>query len=113
MPTTEKLTLVPGGSFNPYKARAATRFPSQPRIENGPEAEQLYQIEERRNNLIKAAAREQGRIQGFSEKDFWTHAMPEQLASILESFDRASSEAAALAFLLKRGYVIVERMVKE
>jgi hypothetical protein len=72
----------------------------------GSDAEKLYALETKRNELIKQAASEQGKILGFSADQFWTHSLPEQLASVLGSFDKNAASIAAIAFLEKEGFTI-------
>lgn len=91
-------------------------IPLGPRIERGTRtAEQLYQVEETRDRAIERAARLQAEIMGIKTKPaneksrdpaYWHEALPEQLLSTLEAFERVSAEAAALAFLEKRGYKV-------
>src|SRR6266480_426828 len=89
MPTT-----IPAGKY---------RAPTMPRICAG--AEKLYALEEKRDKLIHQCAEEQGRVMGFDPKhEFWTHCLPEQIASILEAFDQTATELAAMAWLEKRGW---------
>jgi len=77
------------------------RVPTMPRIGGG--AEKLYALEERRDKLIRECAEEQGRIMGFNPKhEYWTHCLPEQIATILEAFDQTATELAVTAWLEKR-----------
>lgn len=78
-------------------------IPEIPRI--GADAEKLYTLEGKRNEAIKAAAKEHGRILLHEEGQFWDKTMPEQLASILENYERAASIAAALGYLRQFGQV--------
>lgn len=84
------------------------RAPTMPRIGAG--AERLYALEARRNGLIKRCAVEQGKVMGFDPKaQFWTHCLPEQIASILEGFDRKATEVAAIAWLEKHGWRVEQQ----
>lgn len=65
----------------------------------GDGAQKLYNLETRRNEIIKACAKEQGNILGFSEAEFWTHSMPEALLSVLDSFDKRAALLAAQAYV--------------
>lgn len=81
-------------------------IPEIPYIEGG--AEKLYALEDIRTKAIKAAAKEHGKVLGHDESEFWTKTMPEHLASVLESYERASSIAAAIGYLRQYGNVKVE-----
>lgn len=77
------------------------RAPTMPRIGSG--AEKLYALEEKRDKLIQQCAEEQGRVMGFNPKhEYWTHCLPEQIASILEAFDQTATDLAVRAWLEKR-----------
>ena len=77
-----------------------------PQIPNiGSAAEKLYALEDARSKAIKAAALEHGKILNHLESEFWSRTMPEQLASILESYERPAAIAAALGYLRQYGDV--------
>ena len=46
----------------------------------------LYQLEEKRNAAVKAAAKELGKLLKHREEEFWTRTMPEALYALLDSF---------------------------
>jgi hypothetical protein len=68
----------------------------------GRSQEKLYALEDKRAQAIMAAGRELGRLLGFSPEAFWTHTMPEELLTVLESFDRHAAKLAAEVFLEKQ-----------
>lgn len=74
----------------------------------GDGADKLYRLERSRNEIIKEAAKEHGKILGFDSDQFWTHSLPEQIAATLESFDKQASEIAAIAWLERRGYTVTK-----
>lgn len=82
------------------------RKPTGPRILSGAKA--LYDLEDQRNQAIRACAAEQGKILGFDRSQFWTHSLPEQLFALLDSFDNRASEDAAIAFLERQGYSVTK-----
>ena len=71
----------------------------------GQVAEKLYALEHVRSEAIKAAAKEQAIVMQHEDGEFWTRTMPEALASMLESYERAASIAAALGYLRRYGSV--------
>ncbi len=70
----------------------------------GSAAVRLYRLEAKRTKWIEDAAKEHGKILGHEPSQYWTHSMPEQLASVLESFEKGAAEAAAIGFLRSRGF---------
>ncbi len=67
----------------------------------------LHDVENRRNEAIHNTAVILQRMLGL--QDEWKDALPEALASILESMDSHASDAAAIAYLRKRGYEITDK----
>ena len=63
------------------------------------ESEKLYDLEDKRNDIIEECAKEQGKILGFNDKQFWTHSLPYQLLALLESWDREASYRASKAYI--------------
>lgn len=83
--------------------------PSIPRIGRNDETEKLYVLEEQRSEAVKRSARELAVILGHTPEQFWTHTMPEALASVLDTYERKVSEAAAIAYLEHFGYIITKK----
>jgi hypothetical protein len=88
------------------------RIPTFKRTE-ARDAVKLYHAESRALKEIDAAARELGEILGFDKSEFWTHSLPEELATILESYDNGAAEAAAIAYLRKAGFTITKNEPEE
>lgn len=63
----------------------------------GSDAKKLYQLEEKRNDAINAAAEELQKVLGL--EDYWREAVPEALLSILTSYDKKAATLACEAFL--------------
>lgn len=59
----------------------------------------LYSFEDNRNDLIKVCAGEHGKILGHTDDQFWTHSIPEQLLSVLDSFDSRASYLVAKTYI--------------
>lgn len=85
------------------------RKPTNPPIGYSEATKALYFLEGETNKAIKAAAHELGRFLGFTDKQFWTHSIPEGLRAVLESFDNRAAELAAVAFLENRGYTVTRK----
>lgn len=85
---------------NSFKVDETYRKPLIQGICNG--AEKLYKLESERNQIIKLCAKEHGKILGLS--NFYKQQLPEQLASILESFDQNASILAATSYLESKGW---------
>lgn len=80
--------------------------PTNPFIGREDATERLYSLEHKRNVAIEAAAKELGKLLGFEDKQFWTRTLPEELYSILESYDQNAAKIAALAFLERHGFKV-------
>jgi hypothetical protein len=78
-------------------------IPQIPFIGDG--ATYLYELERKRNKVIADAAKELALVLGHAEGEFWSRTMPEQLANILESYERPGAIAAALGYLRQYGDV--------
>lgn len=89
-----------------HPERYGYRLPTMPRIGSA-QAERLYAIEERRNEAIQQSAGELGKVLGL--RSLWTEALPEALAAILDHYDTHAADAAAIAYLRKRGYEITDK----
>lgn len=86
------------------------QLPILQHIGRGPDTDVLYDLEGRRTGTILQAAEVMMRLFGFTDRsDLYRKAVPEQLASTLDSFDPRAAEAAAIGFLLKRGYQIGDK----
>lgn len=73
--------------------------PTMLRIGATKETAKLYDLEDRRDELIKGCAREWARLLGFTDEEFWTVAVPQQLFDLLEAFDHRAAKVAAEAYL--------------
>lgn len=80
--------------------------PSGVFIGRGDNTEQLYRLEEKRSQAIRAAAQSLGKVLGFDEKEFWTRTLPEELYNILESYDVDAAKVAAIAYLERHGFKV-------
>jgi hypothetical protein len=74
-----------------------------------PKTRRLYELEERRAQAIKEAAKELGRVLGHDEREFWHRSMPEALLQVLEHFDTQASRLAAVAYLERLGLEVVPK----
>lgn len=72
-------------------------IPELPMIDE--DTDTLYHLEDERSTAIRKAAKELGRVLGHKESEFWVKTMPEELATLLESYERATGIAAALGYL--------------
>lgn len=61
----------------------------------------LYRSEADRNDAIRAAGRELGKVLGHSEEEFWSRTMPEELRSVLDSFSPRMVRVVVEAWLEK------------
>ena len=66
----------------------------------------LYAAEVQRDKDIESAALELAKVLGLDRKRFWTDALPTQLFSILEAWDRQASIAAATEYLRQHDYTV-------
>lgn len=80
--------------------------PLNPYIWRGPKTERLYELEEEAHNATRAAAKELGKVLGYSDAAFWTHSLPEALRSQLEGWDTAAAFLAAKSYLEGRGCTV-------
>lgn len=77
------------------------------RIGRYAETEKLYRLEEQEHKLVKACAEEAAKFHQYDlPNEFWTHALPQALYDLLESFDHKASIVAARTFLAKEGYTV-------
>lgn len=76
---------------------------SLPRIGLNTDTETLYRLENVRAREIAAAARELGRLLCHDKNQYWTHTMPEALASVLDSYGAPVSIAGAIGYLIRKG----------
>jgi hypothetical protein len=84
-------------------------IPEIPFIGSGSDgAQKLYTLEDVRRKAVTAAAKQHGKVLGYTESEFWTKTMPEHLASLLEGYERATAIAAAIGYLRQYGKVRVE-----
>lgn len=81
-------------------------IPEIPYIDNG--AEKLYALEDARDKAIMAAAKELAVILGHDKGEYWSKTLPEALANVLESYERASARAAAIGYLRQFGNINIE-----
>ena len=70
------------------------------------ETEKLYKLESQVTKAIQESAKELATIMGHSKEELYKRTIPEALHSVLDSFDGIASEAAAMAFLIHRGYKV-------
>lgn len=64
----------------------------------------LYRLEKMRNDLIDSCAEEWSKRIGIDKSMYWTHAIPQALFDLLDSYGSAYSIAAAVAYLESRGH---------
>lgn len=75
-------------------------------IKRSPESKILYTAEHKIQEMIGEAAFLWLGVKEKGPENFWTLALPSELYTILEGFQRESAEAAAVAFLKKQGYTV-------
>ena len=75
--------------FNPFVGRGSKQ------------TELLYKLEEERDNALRAAAVQLGKVLGLT--DFWKEMLPEAIFSLLDHWDREAGKIAATAFLERNG----------
>jgi hypothetical protein len=92
--------------INSSTVRKQYRKPVNPFIGRGEDTEALYKREDKRDEAFKLAAESLGRVLGFTERQFWTHTLPEALFGMLDHWDSMASEQACIAFLERRGFTI-------
>lgn len=68
------------------------------RINRTRETEKLYTLERKRNDAIKAAAKEYAKVMDHPAREYWSRTIPQALFDTLESFQGSSSYAAAKAY---------------
>jgi hypothetical protein len=81
------------------------RKPIMPSI--GSEATALYDAEAALADSIESVIKELSKVLGFSPLQKWTHAVPEVLASILQSYDDKAAILAAIAYLEGQGFKVI------
>jgi hypothetical protein len=86
-----------------YKEKVYRR-PTNPHI--GQEAKLLYQLEDKRDDALRAATEELGKLMGLT--DFFHEMLPEGLLALLDQWDRRAGEAAAVEFLTRQGYTVTK-----
>lgn len=87
---------------------AAIPKPEGKRIPDNRASALLYSSEQKRTDWIKTAATQQAKLLSHTEAQYWTHSIPEQLFSVLESFSAEASARAAQAFLEQCGFTVSE-----
>jgi hypothetical protein len=73
---------------------------------DGGDGEKLYDLERKRNDIIRECAKRWAKIAEVSEKNFWTQSLPQALHDLLEAWDTAASIIAAESFLKRHGWKI-------
>jgi hypothetical protein len=73
------------------------------------DTEKLYAAEDAVREAVKEAADELGDVLGINRQDYWTRTMPIALMQLLDTFEKAVSEAAAIGLLESRGYTVMVR----
>jgi hypothetical protein len=72
------------------------------------DAPQLRKLREALDEAVENTAKELSRLMGFTRQELYTHAVPEALASLLDSCDEDASILAAMAYLESRGFKVME-----
>jgi hypothetical protein len=70
------------------------------------EAPRLFELEERLHECVHNVASELSRIHGFNREERFTHAVPQALASLLDSSDMAAAILAATVYLECQGFKV-------
>lgn len=90
-----------------HPERYGFRIPEMPFMGRNPKCRKLLEMEEKRSDAIGKCATEMMRL--LELKDHYREAVPEALAAVLESYDSHASDAAAIGYLRKRGYHIIDK----
>lgn len=72
----------------------------------GDDARKLYELENRRTEIIRACAEEWARHCDVNKKEFWTRSLPQALFDTLEKYQTECSIVAAEAFLKQLGWKV-------
>jgi restriction endonuclease Mrr len=75
-----------------------------PRIPADPTTRKLYKLEDLARESIQRAVNELRNVLDIENSRYWTHALPRELESILDSIDHRASITAAVVFLRNHGY---------
>jgi hypothetical protein len=81
------------------------RKPSMPYF-SAREAPDLYEGKEELRTALGSVAEQIARLFSFTKTQFYTHAMPEAIASLLDASDEDASIIAAVAYLESRGFKV-------
>lgn len=66
----------------------------------------LYELEEKRSQIIKACAEKWAEIAEVDKKEYWFCSLPQVLHDTLESYQTECGIIAAEAFLLRHGWTV-------
>lgn len=72
----------------------------------GGEATRLYELEEKRSNILRECAQEWSKAVGVSKKDFWTRSLPQAIFDMLHNYEVGTAIVACEAFLTQMGWKI-------
>jgi len=83
------------------------------KIGRSEETQKLYELEEKAGEMIQRASLELGRVmkkQGKEDlQDIYRELLPEELLTILDTFDLQASILASTAFLEKEGFQVTKK----
>lgn len=68
-------------------------------ISHGKDTDRLYELEDKRNDLIQKCAKEWAKIMDIPPKEYWNTAVPQALHDTLSSFAPKYSIAAVIGYL--------------
>jgi hypothetical protein len=87
----------------------AIQKPTMIRVSRWKATEKLYTLEEKRNDIIRKCATEWLKIAKINPaNNLWPIGIPQALFDTLEGYSFDVADAAAIAFLEYRGYVITK-----
>lgn len=66
----------------------------------------LYELENKRSDVIKACAETWAKIAEVSKKEYWTRSLPQALHDTLEAYQIECGIIAAEAFLKRHGWTV-------
>jgi hypothetical protein len=96
-------------AFNPHE-KEGYKYPKSTLIGISDETVRLYNEEEAVIETIKSAAKELQKLSKYDTDytDFWKGCVPQELFTVLESFDSKASDLAAISYLEERGYCVTK-----
>lgn len=80
---------------------------------DGGDGEKLYDLERKRNDIIRDCAKRWAKIAGVEDKEFWVQSLPQALHDLLEAWDTPAAVIAAESFLKRYGWKVERPELRE